>query len=80
MGMRATVIQYPINVRTPQKKGRTKLEQEKIWNGFKMYQHNWFFGCSKNHYLLEHSKPRTVSPFPNNDLEYIFAQSKNCVP
>ena len=38
MGMRATVIQYSINVRTPKKeKGRTKLEQEQIWNGFKMF-------------------------------------------
>ena len=39
MGMRATVIQYYINVRTPKKeKGRTKLEQEQIWNGFKMFR------------------------------------------
>ena len=39
MGMRATVIHYSINVRTPKKeKGRTKIEQEQIWNGFKMFQ------------------------------------------
>ena len=38
MGMRVTVIQYSINVRTPKKeKDRTKLEQEQIWNGFKMF-------------------------------------------
>ena len=38
MGMRATVIQYSINVSTRKKEeGRTKLEQEQIWNGFKMF-------------------------------------------
>ena len=38
MGMRATVIQYSINVRTPKKeKCRTKPELEQIWNGFKMF-------------------------------------------
>ena len=38
MGIRATVIQYYINIRTPKKeKGRTKLEQEQIWNRFKMF-------------------------------------------
>ena len=37
MGMRATVKQYSIIVRTRKKvKGRTKLEQEQIWNGFKV--------------------------------------------
>ena len=36
MGMEATVKQYSIIVRTREKKvkGRTKLEQEQIWNGF----------------------------------------------
>ena len=36
MGMRATVKQYSIIVRTRKKKEkvRTKLEQEQIWNGF----------------------------------------------
>ena len=36
MGMEATVKQYSIIVRTRGKKvrGRTKLEQEQIWNGF----------------------------------------------
>ena len=37
MGMRARVKQYSIIVCTREKKakGRTKLEQEQIWNGFK---------------------------------------------
>ena len=36
--MRATVIQYSMNVRRRRKKlkGRTKLEQEQIWNGYKI--------------------------------------------
>ena len=35
MGMRATVKQYFIIVHAKEKvKGRTKLEQEQIWNGF----------------------------------------------
>ena len=33
--MRATVLQYSINLSTP-KNSRTKPEQEQIWNGFKM--------------------------------------------
>ena len=38
MGMRATVKQYSIIVRTRKKKEkvRTKLEQEQIWNGFQI--------------------------------------------
>ena len=51
-------------VRPKKEKGRTKPEQEQIWNRFKMYQHNWFSRCSKNYHFLEHSKSRTVSPFP----------------
>ena len=40
MGMRATVKQYSIILRTREKKvkGRTKLEQEKNWNGFQGFQ------------------------------------------
>ena len=39
MEMRATVIQYYINVRRRKKvKGRTKIEQEQIWNGYKMFR------------------------------------------
>ena len=39
MGISATVIQYSMNVRRRKKKvkGRTKLEQEQIWNGYKMF-------------------------------------------
>ena len=42
MGMRATVKQYSIIVRTREKKakGRTKLEQEQIWNGFQGFRRN----------------------------------------
>ena len=43
MGMRARVKQYSIIVCTRKKKskGRTKLEQEQIWNGFKGFQLDW---------------------------------------
>ena len=65
MGIRATVIHYLINVRTPKKeKVRKNPEQEQIWNGFIIYQHNWLFRCSKNYHFLERSKSRTVSKFP----------------
>ena len=42
MGMEATVKQYSIIVRTRGKKvrGRTKLEQEQIWNGFQGFHSN----------------------------------------
>ena len=64
MGMRATVIQYLINVRTPKEiKSRTKLEKEQIWNGFKIYQHNYFLGVIKTT-ILERSECKTAYPFP----------------
>ena len=42
MGMRARVKQYSIIVCTRKKKakGRTKLEQEQIWNGFKGFRYS----------------------------------------
>ena len=51
MGISATVIQYSMNVRRRKKKvkGRTKLEQEQIWNGYKMFRRGRLHGPVRGH-------------------------------